>query len=338
MSLAAAPLLRVGVIGLNRHGLHFIERCLTDGPFQVVATFDPSNPKRQRGRALPHAPNSQLLEAPALAHASGYWDELLEAPDIDVAWIAHPIALRPAGMPSDLVEQLLNHNKHVVIETPLSLSTSEADRWFALARQRGRHLLVHSPRHTDDDIRRAVSAVSSGELGAVRAIKWISWGYGLPPAGVPSHESHESRVTLIRQMAHALDQLVQLVPHAPRRVIAFGEQTEALAAWIEFTNGTRAEIDIRLDSPAPLRTGWVIHSEHGGYADGRRYTLTPEGEVFDSPAPTLSPASDDLTELARSLRSDKIDDLTSTPARTVVQLLEAISRSLSAKDFATLPE
>ena len=284
------------------------------------------------------AMNSVSCGAPALADAADDLDELIHSPDIDIAWIAHPIALHHDGLPSDLVEQLLKHNKHVVVETPLSLSTAEADRWFALACERGRHLLVHSPRHANDDIRRAVSAVSSGELGAVRAVKWISWGYGLSPAGAPSHEPHDPRVTLICQMAHALEQLVQLVPHAPRRVIAFGEHTEALAAWIEFTNGTRAEVDIRLDSPAPLRTGWVIHSEQGGYADGRRYTLTPEGEVFDAPAPTLSPASDDLTELARSLRNDLFDDLASTPSRTVVQLLEVISRSLSANDFVTLPE
>ena len=62
MSLAAAPLLRVGVIGLNRHGLHFIERCLAGAPFQVVATFDPSNPKRQRA---PHTAQAALPRASA---------------------------------------------------------------------------------------------------------------------------------------------------------------------------------------------------------------------------------------------------------------------------------
>lgn len=312
--------LRVGVIGLNRHGLHFVERCLADGRFRVVATFDSD-----------------------MTRASGDINELVGSPDIDVVWIAHPIALHHDGLPSDLVEQLLNHNKHVVIETPLSLSTAEADRWFALARERGRRLLVHSPRHDDDDIRRAVSAVSSGEFGVVRAIKWISWGYGLPPAGVPSQESRESRVTLIRQMAHALDQLVQLVPYAPRRVIAFRDLSEteparrsqALGTWIEFSNGARAEIDIRLDCPTPLRTGWVIHSERGGYADNRRYTLTSEGEVFDSPAPLLSPASDDL---ARSLRSDNVDDLASKQSRTVVQLLEAICQSAATQNAVVLSE
>jgi hypothetical protein len=149
-------------------------------------------------------------------------------------------------------------------------------------------------------------------------------------------------------MAQALDQLVQLIPHPPRRVTAFGEffktesahrsksahrsnadSSKSLAARIEFANGAQAEIDIRLDSPAPLWTGWVLHSDRSGFADDRRYTLTSDGEVFDSSAPSSSdvPIPDDLIHLASALRSDTDDELVTRQSRAVVQLLDAMRRS-----------
>ncbi|MCX7419466.1 MAG: Gfo/Idh/MocA family oxidoreductase [Planctomycetia bacterium] len=367
MTEAAAPAshsvtasLRVGLIGLNRQGWHLMERCLNGGPFQVVKTADlQCRPKRERTlfNAL-HLPADEVAAASGaivLADASVSVEEIIVSPDIDVAWIAHPIALRPADLPPDLIEQLLKQKKHVVVETPLSLSATESERLFAVAREQGRRLLVYSPQHTTANICQAIAVANNDEFGAVLAAKWISWGYALPPAGVPCREPHVTRlesqsspgdcqdqprdelfVVLIRQMARALDQLVQLIPQAPQRIFAFGrvsqsETSHALAAWIEFKNGANAEIDIRLNSPTPLHTGWVLHSGRGGFVAGRRYSLTPEGEVFDSPAPSSVPQLDDLASLAHSLRSENGDDRESARSLAVVELLEAICQSANTR-------
>ena len=322
---------RVGLIGLNRQGWHLIERCLSGGPFQVTKSIDAED-----------------------VNASRQIDELLTSPEIEVAWITHPIALSAHGLPTDLIERLLNHHKHVVVDTLLCLWTAEADRLFAIAKTNGRHLLVHSPRHHDDEIRQACSAVCREELGAVLAAKWVSWGYAISPAGVSRCETpdgrlassseqiggdvrhvDELRVGLIRQLAHALDQLVQLIPHEPLRIFAVGDMLHSdrpycsptLAAWIEFKNGAQAEIDIRLNCPAPLHTGWVIHSERGGFAEGRQFSLTDEGEVFDSTVPLIGLEADDLLSLAMALRDQKSVNQTPTQTRAVIQLLEAIRQS-----------
>ena len=100
---------------------------------------------------------------------------------------------------------------------------------------------------------------------------------------------------------------------------------------IEFANGALAEIDIRRDSPAVLQTGWVLSGQRGGYVGGRRFTLTPEGEVFDSPTLPLVPVEDELTRLARRLRAAEIDDGEVARTRTVVQLLEAALKSASER-------
>ena len=317
---AVVPPWRVGLIGLHRQGWHLIERCLSDGPFQIIKAAG---------------------DMVCLADVACGIEEIITSPDIDVAWITYPIALHSDRLPPDLIERLLARGKHVVVEAPLSLSVMEADRLLAIARQHRRHLLVHSPRHADEAIRKALAAVNCDELGAVLAAKWISWSYAIPPAAESARHAGAERqvedlcVVLIRQLTHALDQLVQLIPVAPLRVFAVGDifQTEAscysptLTAWIEFINGAQAEVDIRLNSPAPLHTGWVIHSERGGYADDRRFTLAADGEVFDSPVTPIGPAVDDLVSLAEALRDQTSFNQTPTQTLAVVQLLEAFSKS-----------
>ena len=324
MTAVTANPLRVGLVGLARDGWHLIESCSVGGPFRVVAVFDTDPQRESHGTSLSVPIVSSL-------------DMLTQSPHIDVLWVATPM-----GFERELAELLVKHDKHVVVETPLCLSTVAADRAFAAARARGRQLLVHCPRRADADARRAQSVVDSGELGIVRAAKWVCWGYGFAPMDVQSRVSDgvdSPRTTLIRLMAHVLDQLVTLLPAAPLRVFATGalssgnvpDDSRSLAVSIEFANGALAEIDIRRDSPAVLQTGWVLSGQRGGYAAGQRFTLTPEGEVFDSPTSPLEPAEDELTRLARRLRAAEIDDCEVAHARTVVQLLEAAVKSASER-------
>lgn len=314
---------RVGLIGLNRQGWHLIEQCLNGGPFRVVISINAES-----------------------ANASCDIDAVVTSPEIDVAWIAHPIALQPEGLPSSLIERLLIHGKHVVAEAPMSLSFPEADRLMAIAHQHGCRLLVHSPRHADENIRKTLAAVNSEEQGVILAAKWISWSYAIPPAAVseqfvskqsdePESPSEDLYLVLVRQVVHVLDQLVQLIPTAPRRVFAARDLfcktganfSPTFATWIEFTNGARAEIDIRLNSPVPLHTGWVIHSERGGVTGGQQFKLTADGEIFDSPMPASAPADNDLVSLAKALRGQPSDSQTPTQTLATVRLLDAIRQS-----------
>ncbi|HLQ43192.1 MAG TPA: Gfo/Idh/MocA family oxidoreductase, partial [Planctomycetaceae bacterium] len=203
MTAVTANPLPVGLVGLTRDGWHLIESCAAGGPFQVVAVFDTDACRLSHGASLSVPVVSSL-------------DMLTRSPHIDVLWVATPM-----GFEREMAEPLVEHDKHVVVETPLCLSTAVADRAFAAARARGRQLLVHCPRRANADARHAQSLVASGELGTVRAAKWISWGYGRAPTDVQNGASDgvaSPRTTLIRLMAHVLDQLVAMLPSAPRRV------------------------------------------------------------------------------------------------------------------------
>lgn len=335
MTDAAASPLRVGLIGLGRPGLHLIERFTLGGPFRVVAAFaDPIM--------------SDVL-SPFGVRLVGDPQQLLAAEDVDVVWFAEHDSFRNEFTATDALGA-----KHVIVETPLTLTSALAGRAFQEASRCQRVLLVHHPRRSDSDFRQALSVAQDSAQGVLRAAKFVSWSYGLPPRGVtrghgplPPDASTDPQITKLRFATHALDQLVSLVGDCPFRVSAVGEgqgDTDltaglSLALQITFEHGCQAEIDIRLNSPTQFQSGWLLTAERGGYAKGKRFTLTDEGEVFDSPVATVSVGDHDADQfawLAQPIRSGVRDTIEEARVRTVVALLDAAQRSLASRQVVTL--
>ncbi len=327
---ASAPL-RVGLFpGLGRFGRHLIEQFADGSPFRVVAAIDPSGAAR--------------LETPLGVRLVSTPQELLLAEDIDVLWSTSLDGLR-----NEFASSVPEHGKHTIVETPLAVTSAQAAKTFAWATQHNSLLLVHHPRRADLGFQQALTVARDQTIGTIRAAKLIAWSYGLPPRGATRRDGRQSsdatedlHATTIRFVAHALDQLVPLIGAVPVSVLATGDPNapgapELFAGYsmslrVVFETGCHAEIDIRLDSPAPFQSGWTLTGERGGYANGRRFTLTDDGEIFDSPV--ILPYSDsDIDQyewLARQIRSGIRNVAEEARVRTVVALLDAAQRSLAA--------
>lgn len=335
MADVAAPPLRVGLIGCGRVGMHLIEHFAAGGPFRVVAVADATP-----GFALTN------VVAPFGVRWVQNLEELFAAEDVDVVWFTWFWGFR-----GDFVPAGVYYGKHTIGEAPFTLSSKVVDRTFEYVTQRDRLLLIHHPRRSDPDFLQALSVAKDQSLGCIRAAKWVSWTYGLPPRGVargqgplPPDGSDDAQVTKVRFVAHALDQLVLLVGDRPCRLSATSDWNASgspdlfagysLSLQITFEHGCHAEIDIRLDSPTQFQSGWLLAAERGGYAKGRRFTLTDEGEVFDSPV-TLSSEGTESTDqfewLAQQIRSGMCDPAEESRVRTVVALLDAAQQSLDAR-------
>lgn len=334
--VAASPL-RVGLIGLGRPGLYLLERFATGGPFRVVAAFaDPV----VSGVVSPFG--VRLVNHPG---------ELLTAADVDVVWFAEHDAFRNAFTPTDVLCE-----KHAIVETPLALSSAIADRAFKESAYRNRLLLVRHPRRSDPDFRQALALAQNRTHGAIRSAKFVSWSYGLPPRGatrghgpLPPDASNDPQITKLRFAAHALDQLVTLVSDRPIRVLATGDQNAlgfpsllagySIAIHITFEAGCQAEIDIRLDSPTQFQSGWLLTAERGGYSKGRQFSLTDDGEIFDSPVPTAPDSDEDADQLewlAQQIRSGVRDPAEDARVCTVIAVLDAAQRSLESRQAVEL--
>lgn len=327
--VAASPL-RVGLVGCGRPGLYLIERFTAGGPFQVVAASADST--------------AAELVSPFGVRFVNHPQELLAAPDVDVVWFADHDAFRK---PFTAAESL--REKHTIVEAPLTLSTEIADRAFQEVDSRNRLLLVHHSRRSVPDFQQALAVAQ--DHGAIRAAKLVSWSYGLPPRGAvrthgpfPPDASSDPQITKLRLTADALDQLMALVSDRPVRVFATNAPTapgfasllagHSLSLRITFEQGCQAEIDIRLDSPTQFQSGWLLTAEQGGYATDRRFTLTDDGEVFDSPIALATDSDEDADQfewLAQQIRSGVRNHAEEAHIRTVVALLDAAQRSLESR-------
>lgn len=333
--VAASPL-RVGLIGLGRSGLHLIERFAAGGPFRIVAAFD----------------DCTTVEAvsPFKVRLATDLQEMLATPDVDVVWMTESCGPRNDFSLPDVLA-----TKHAILETPLGVTPADLDRAFQVAHQHGRQFLVRHSRRCDAEFLQALSVAHDQSLGPIRAAKLVYWTYGLPPRGAtrgsgplsPDYLA-DAQVTKVRFVAHALDQLVPLFGRRPLRVFATGDSTAdgfpdlldgfSLTLRILFEHGSQAEIDIRLDSPTQFQSGWMLTAERGGYSKGRRFTLTDEGEIFDSPVPLNvdDQAPDQFEWLAQQIRSGEREPVEEARVRTVVALLDATQRSLESQQAVDL--
>ncbi len=329
--VAASPL-RVGLIGLGRPGLHLVERFASGGPFRVVAVWAESIVAE--------------VVSPFGVRLVNHPRELLAAADVDVVWFAESEAFKNEFAAADVL-----CGKHSIVSTPLALSSAIADRAFREAARCNRLLLVHHPRRSDPDYQQALAVTQELPPSTLRAVKFVSWSYGLLPRGatrghgpLPSDASGDAQITKVRFVAHALDQLLPLVSDRPLRVFATGDQDSpgfpklfaghSLLLQMTFEQGCHAEIDIRLDSPTKFQSGWLLATERSGYAKGQKFTLTDDGEVFDSPVIAVSDGNEDADQfewLAQQIRSGVRDNVEEARVRTVVAILDAAQRSLESR-------
>ena len=331
--VVASPL-RVGLIGFGRFGLHLVERFADDGSFRVVAAAAD--------------PIVAEVVAPFGVRLVNHPRELLAAADVDVVWFAEHDAFRSGRTAADVLCE-----KHAIVETPLALSSSIADQAFDVAAQHHRLLLVRHSRRSDPDFQQALTVAEDQTYGAIRAAKFVSWSFGLPPRGairgngpLPPDASDDPQIIKCRFAAHALDQLLTLLNDRPICVFATGDQRAqgapsllagcSLLLQVTFERGCQAEIDIRLDSPTQFQSGWLLTAERGGYAKNRKFTLTDDGEIFDSAladTPDSDEDADQFEWLARQIRSGVRDPIEEARVRAVVSVLDATQRSLESRQM-----
>jgi len=89
-------------------------------------------------------------------------DEIFMDPNIELIVIAVPNSAH-----YELAKKALEHNKHVVVEKPFTVTTLEADKLIALAKQKNRILTVHQNRRWDSDFKTVEKVVKSNLLGDI---------------------------------------------------------------------------------------------------------------------------------------------------------------------------
>src|SRR6185369_9122074 len=118
---------------------------------QLVAVADPSENAIKRASGF--APGARMMRG---------LDEVLAAPDVDAVVLATPASAHAAH-----ARQALEAGKHVFVEKPLALSSSDAEEVVRAAEQASRTLMVGHIMLYHPVVDRMKQMIKSGELGEV---------------------------------------------------------------------------------------------------------------------------------------------------------------------------
>ncbi|WP_420453295.1 Gfo/Idh/MocA family protein [Ilumatobacter sp.] len=226
--------LGVGVVGYGPFGgmgyLHGLAATETDG-LALVAAADSSAERIDAARG----DFAQLR-----GHDSA--TALAADPDVDVAIVATPPVLH-----AEIARELLRAGKHVVVEKPMCLATSDADELIALARDVDRTITVHQSRRWDTDWLAIRRLVDRGDLGDVFNIETFVGGFEHPCRAWHSEESI-SGGAVYDWGSHHVDWIVQHYGHAPSRVLCSTHarvwhdttNVDQLSVWMQWPDGREA--------------------------------------------------------------------------------------------------
>lgn len=144
-------MIRVGVIGYGYWGPNLVRNFTNLANTQVVAVCDQS-PSRLE---LVHKryPGVQTWQDP---------QQLLTSPLIDAVAIATPVSSH-----YELALAALQHNKHVLVEKPLTMSTQQAQTLITEAKKRQRVLLVDHTFVYTSAVRKLKTLIQTQELGEI---------------------------------------------------------------------------------------------------------------------------------------------------------------------------
>jgi predicted dehydrogenase len=93
-------------------------------------------------------------------------DAMLDQSTLDVIVVATP---NDAHVP--MAEQCLRASKHVVIDKPVAVSSSEAARLFSVMRETGRRVFIYHNRRWDGDFLTVQQLLKGNQLGVVRTFE-----------------------------------------------------------------------------------------------------------------------------------------------------------------------
>ncbi len=225
-------IVRIGVIGLGNMG-QYHANYLSEGAVEGA-----------RLAAVSDAAPDRLAAYAGKAAAFTSSTELIRSGEVDVVLIATPhFSHTTIGIDA------LQHGLHTLVEKPISVHKADAERLLAAHTDRSLVLAAMFNQRLDGRFMRIKQMVTSGELGELQRVNWITTEWFRTQA---YYDSSAWRATwkgeggglLVNQCPHQLDSL-QWLTGMPSRVRAFCglgkrhniEVEDEVTAYLEYANG-----------------------------------------------------------------------------------------------------
>lgn len=325
---------RFGLIGCGRVAPRHAQSLVELPNTELVAVADVIETRAQ------HFYNEYGPEA----YTTNYHD-LLAREDIDVVTIC-----TPSGMHAEIALDAIAAGKHVLVEKPIALKTSDADRMIAAAAEAGVKLCVVLQNRYNPPMQAARAAMREGRLGRVMlgsaTVRWFR------PQEYYEDDWHGTWAmdggALMNQSIHHVDALSWLMGEPVVSVFAYTatlahemEAEDVGVAVLRFANGALATIEgSTITYPQNLEGSVAIFGEKGsikvgGTALNRRTLWKLEGELekereiltreqLDPPSVYGYSHRIVIEKMAQAVLDDTVPETHGQEARKSLALIEAI--------------
>jgi predicted dehydrogenase len=260
-------MINVGIIGMGRSGWELHAVPLRKFPkYKLVAVCDQSEKRRSEA--------ARTFEVQAFSH----WQELIEDNQIDLVVVCTPSHLHVEPTIAGL-----EAGKHVLVEKPMAVSLSDAEKMVAVAERTGKILTVFHNRHWDRDYQMVKKIVRENLLGEILTLDSRVMTYGPEWAnyGVPEFDPHWRTKAffgggfLADWGPHLVEQVLDLTEEWPESVVCelrshlwATEVDDYFHLRLSFPSGLLVTLEGSNNARLPLPRWFVV---------GRRGTLIADG-------------------------------------------------------------
>jgi predicted dehydrogenase len=238
---AAAPRLRVGLVGCGYWGINLCRVLAHDPGIELVVICDENAAARERAARL--APTARLVAS---------LDEMLQDGRVEAVAIATPV-----NSHHRVVMAALRSGRHVLVEKPLSRSVEEGEEMCLEAARRGLVLMVGHVFLYNSAVRRVKAMIDSGELGELRYIFCRRLNLGIVRQDVD---------VLWDLGSHDVSMLHYWVDRPVERVAAFGHSflqpgiADVVFGHIAFDGNVAGHLQVSWVDPAKVRQATIVGS------------------------------------------------------------------------------
>ncbi|WP_147915926.1 Gfo/Idh/MocA family protein [Ruania zhangjianzhongii] len=267
----------VGILGLGGIGLTHARALRELAPDLRLRAFSGGDAARAQEAGWPEAVQVEP-------------DELADTPGVDVVAICSPSEQHAAHALA-----ALNAGRHVVVEKPLALQVSDAERIVALATETGAVAAVISQRRLEPEYAALQEALAAGSLGQIRlATTQVHWWrdeeyYQAAPWRTAMAGGGGS---LMNQGVHNVDLLRWLCGPVTDVTAQYGTLAHAMdaedttVATLRFASGALGMISTSTATPPGSPATVTLHTDRGVVELGQGEVL--RWDMQGVPAPTAA--------------------------------------------------
>lgn len=191
----------------------------------------------------------------------------------------------------EFVKDALLAGKHVIVEKPFTVTSDEADRLIALAREQGKVLSVFHNRRWDGDFLTVREIVAQGLLGRISEAEF-SWDSYRPQVGTNWRNSDAPGAGVFYDLGvHLIDQALTLfgMPETINAEIRAIREHAAAHDYFDVVLGYKDGLRIRLKSSPYVRERGPRYSLHGTLGSFVKYGIDPQERALIDGGTPLKP-------------------------------------------------